>query len=125
MCRGYLETLASLPWAVSSEDSYIYCICVTVTLNLLIYVRINKTIHHPHAARDSDSTCFSFGEDHGDLSAAQSILEKDHYGLEKVKRRILEFLAVQKMRKDMKGPILCLHGPPGARSPRFMRNLLG
>ncbi|CAK9047700.1 Lon protease (ATP-dependent protease La) [Durusdinium trenchii] len=80
VCRSYLETLAGLPWALSSKDDL-------------------------------------------DLNTAQSILEKDHYGLEKVKRRILEFLAVQKMRKDMKGPILCLHGPPGVGKTSLGRSV--
>ncbi len=48
-----------------------------------------------------------------DLSNAQKILDEDHYGLEKVKERIIEFLAVQKRIQKMKGPILCLVGPPG------------
>ena len=48
-----------------------------------------------------------------DLINAQKILDEDHYGLEKVKERIIEFLAVQKRIKKMKGPILCLVGPPG------------
>ena len=48
-----------------------------------------------------------------DLSAAQKILDEDHYGLEKVKERIIEFLAVQKRIEKLKGPILCLVGPPG------------
>lgn len=52
-------------------------------------------------------------EDHLDILAAQKILDKDHYGLEKVKERILEYLSVLKLKKDMKGPILCLAGPPG------------
>jgi len=80
VCRTYLETLAALPWAESSED-------------------------------DSD------------LSTATQILEKDHYGLEKVKRRILEFLAVQKMRGDLKGPILCLNGPPGVGKTSLGRSI--
>jgi ATP-dependent Lon protease len=58
-----------------------------------------------------------------DLSAAREILDKDHHGLEKVKRRILEFLAVQKMRGDMKGPILCLHGPPGVGKTSLGRSV--
>lgn len=70
VCRTYVETLCSLPWALSSGSQV-------------------------------------------DMGEARQILDSDHYGLEKVKRRILEFLAVQKMRGDMKGPILCLHGPPG------------
>ena len=48
-----------------------------------------------------------------DLNAAQKILDEDHYGLEKVKERIIEFLAVQKRIEKLKGPILCLVGPPG------------
>ena len=48
-----------------------------------------------------------------DLNNAQKILDEDHYGLEKVKERIIEFLAVQKRIQTMKGPILCLVGPPG------------
>ncbi|CAG8691492.1 4333_t:CDS:10, partial [Racocetra persica] len=48
-----------------------------------------------------------------DIDKARSQLEEDHYGLEAVKKRILEFLAVLKLKNDMKGPILCLLGPPG------------
>jgi ATP-dependent Lon protease len=48
-----------------------------------------------------------------DLNRARKILDKDHFGLEKVKTRILEYLAVLKLKQDMKGPILCLYGPPG------------
>jgi len=48
-----------------------------------------------------------------DLDAAESVLESDHYGLEEVKERILEYLAVQQRVKKLKGPILCLVGPPG------------
>eukprot|EP00931_Biecheleriopsis_adriatica_P009411 TRINITY_DN11048_c0_g2_i2.p1 TRINITY_DN11048_c0_g2~~TRINITY_DN11048_c0_g2_i2.p1 ORF type:complete len:1005 (+),score=235.78 TRINITY_DN11048_c0_g2_i2:322-3015(+) len=80
VCRTYLETLANLPWAESSQDDL-------------------------------------------QLSNAHAILEKDHYGLDKVKRRILEFLAVQKMRGDMKGPILCLHGPPGVGKTSLGRSV--
>ncbi|MBZ9787916.1 endopeptidase La [Psychroflexus sp. CAK57W] len=52
-------------------------------------------------------------EDLFDLKRAQKILDRDHFGLEDVKRRIIEYLAVLKLRKDMKSPILCLYGPPG------------
>lgn len=54
-----------------------------------------------------------FTEDHFDLKKAEKVLNRDHYGLEKVKERILEHLAVLKLKKDMKAPILCLAGPPG------------
>ena len=54
-----------------------------------------------------------FSKDKFDLKRAQRILDRDHYGLEDVKRRIIEYLAVLKLRGDMKSPILCLYGPPG------------
>ncbi|MBL7870677.1 MAG: endopeptidase La [Cyclobacteriaceae bacterium] len=54
-----------------------------------------------------------FTVDDFDLTRAKKILDKDHFGLEKVKTRIIEYLAVLKLKKDMKGPILCLYGPPG------------
>ncbi|WP_248722852.1 endopeptidase La [Seonamhaeicola sp. ML3] len=54
-----------------------------------------------------------FSEDKFDLKRAKSILDRDHYGLDDVKRRIIEYLAVLKLRNDMKSPILCLYGPPG------------
>jgi ATP-dependent Lon protease len=52
-------------------------------------------------------------EEHIDIAEAQVILDEDHYGLEKVKQRILDFLAVRKLRQDTRGPILCFVGPPG------------
>ncbi len=52
-------------------------------------------------------------EDDGDLDKAQTILDRDHYGLEKVKRRIIEFLAVRKLNPSGRSPILCFLGPPG------------
>lgn len=52
-------------------------------------------------------------DDNLELDSAEEVLEADHYGLTKVKERILEYLAVRKLRKDMKGPIFCLAGPPG------------
>ena len=54
-----------------------------------------------------------YTEDNFDLHHAEEILDKNHYGLEKVKERILEHLAVLKLKNDMKAPILCLYGPPG------------
>jgi ATP-dependent Lon protease len=52
-------------------------------------------------------------KDNLDIKRAEAILDEDHYGLEKVKKRIVEYLAVRKLKDDMKGPILCLAGPPG------------
>jgi ATP-dependent Lon protease len=52
-------------------------------------------------------------QDNLDISKARAVLERDHYGLEKVKKRILEYLAIRKLKNDMRGPILCFVGPPG------------
>src|ERR1041384_5241936 len=54
-----------------------------------------------------------YTDDKLDIQEAEKVLEEDHYGLEKVKQRILEYLAVQSLAGQMKGPILCLVGPPG------------
>lgn len=54
-----------------------------------------------------------YTEDSFDLHRARKIMDRDHYGLDKVKDRIIEYLAVLKLKQDMKGPILCLYGPPG------------
>lgn len=58
-----------------------------------------------------------------DLKKARKILDKDHFGLEKVKTRILEYLAVLKLKQDMKGPILCLYGPPGVGKTSLGRSI--
>lgn len=55
----------------------------------------------------------TYTEDSYDLKKAQKVLDKDHYGMEKIKDRILEYLAVLKLKGDMKSPILCFVGPPG------------
>ncbi|AJE03166.1 endopeptidase La [Geobacter pickeringii] len=58
-----------------------------------------------------------------DIVAAEEVLEADHYGLEKVKERILEFLSVQTLVKSLKGPILCLVGPPGVGKTSLARSI--
>ncbi len=55
----------------------------------------------------------NISEDNLDLKNARNVLDKDHFGLESVKERIIEYLAVLKLRGDMKSPIICLYGPPG------------
>src|SRR4051794_39280644 len=57
------------------------------------------------------------------ISAVRKVLDEDHYGLEKVKKRILEFLAVRKLKQDKKGPILCLIGPPGVGKTSLGRSI--
>src|SRR5215467_7491136 len=62
-------------------------------------------------------------EDKLDIQAARDILNSDHYDLEKVKKRILEYLAVRKLKSDKKGPILCLLGPPGVGKTSLGRSI--
>ncbi len=62
-------------------------------------------------------------EDNLDIDEAEKILDEDHYDLEKVKERILEYLAVRKLKKDMKGPILCFVGPPGVGKTSLGRSI--
>ena len=62
-------------------------------------------------------------EDNLDIANASRILDEDHYNLEKVKKRILEYLAVRKLKKDMKGPILCFVGPPGVGKTSLGRSI--
>ncbi|KAJ3326801.1 hypothetical protein HDU76_012635 [Blyttiomyces sp. JEL0837] len=78
--RTYLEWLAEVPWAQSTEDVM-------------------------------------------DIAKAREQLNEDHYGLEKVKTRVLEFLAVRKLKADLKGPILCFLGPPGVGKTSLGRSI--
>jgi len=64
-----------------------------------------------------------FSSDNFDLKRAQKILDKDHFGLEDVKRRMIEHLAVLKLRNDMKSPIICLSGPPGVGKTSIGRSV--
>lgn len=61
--------------------------------------------------------------DNDDLSNVQTILDDDHYGLEKVKKRIIEYLAVKKMTGSLKAPILCFYGPPGVGKTSLARSI--
>jgi ATP-dependent Lon protease len=62
-------------------------------------------------------------EDSLDIHKAQTILDEDHFGLEKVKKRIVEFLAVRQLKSDLKGPILCLVGPPGVGKTSLAKSI--
>lgn len=71
------------------------------------------SVHRAYLELVLDLPWGEYTKDHFDLKRATKILDKEHFGLEKVKERILEHLAVLKLKGDMKAPILCLYGPPG------------
>lgn len=64
-----------------------------------------------------------YSDDNLDIVNAQKVLDRDHYGMEKVKERILEHLAVARMRSDLRSPILCLYGPPGVGKTSLGRSI--
>ena len=66
---------------------------------------------------------FDKSEDTHDLNAAEAILDEDHYGLRRIKERILEYLAVQALTKKLKGPVLCFVGPPGVGKTSLCRSI--
>ena len=65
----------------------------------------------------------TYSEDNIDINRAEEILNEDHYGLEKVKERVLEYLAVMRLSEGLKGPILCLVGPPGTGKTSIARSV--
>jgi len=65
----------------------------------------------------------AYTEDHYDLKRAKKVLDEDHYGMDKIKERILEYLAVLKLKGDMKSPILCFVGPPGIGKTSLGRSI--
>jgi len=73
----------------------------------------NYGIIHSYVEWILDLPWEEYSEDKLDLEFARKVLDEDHYGLEKVKKRIIEYLAVLKLKQDMKAPILCFYGPPG------------
>ncbi len=73
----------------------------------------NYGIIHSYVEWILDLPWGNYSKDKLDLKRARKILDEDHYGLEKVKKRIIEYLAVLKLKEDMKAPILCFYGPPG------------
>ena len=81
---------------------------------------------HPQSPDYSVQTQYvqnEYSKDNFNLSHAQKVLDRDHYGLEKVKERIIEHLAVLKLKGDMKSPIICLYGPPGVGKTSLGRSI--
>jgi ATP-dependent Lon protease len=95
--RTYLEWLAELPWTLPSS----------------------------FGNGDDTETSAAAASMVVDLAGARKQLDMDHYGLETVKKRVLEYLAVRKLKKDLRGPILCFLGPPGVGKTSMGRSIAG
>ncbi|MDX1670976.1 MAG: endopeptidase La [Balneolaceae bacterium] len=83
----------------------------------------NYGIIHSYIEWIIDLPWNEYSDDNLDLDHARKVLDEDHYGLEKVKKRIIEYLAVLKLKKDMKAPILCFYGPPGVGKTSLGRSI--
>lgn len=83
----------------------------------------NYGIIHSYVEWILDLPWDEYSDDNLDLKNAQKVLDEDHYGLQKVKKRIIEYLAVLKLKEDMKAPILCFYGPPGVGKTSLGRSI--
>lgn len=83
----------------------------------------NYGIIHSYVEWILDLPWNEYSDDNLDLENAQKVLNEDHYGLQKVKKRIIEYLAVLKLKDDMKAPILCFYGPPGVGKTSLGRSI--
>ncbi len=96
-----------------SEEVSVYFEKETAKLSRLNPAAGEYSVQYSYCQTLLDLPWNEYTEDNFDLKHAEKVLNNEHYGLEKVKERILEHLAVLKLKKDMKAPILCLYGPPG------------
>lgn len=96
-----------------NEETTAYFETETAKLSRLNPAAGEYSVQYSYCQTLLDLPWNEYTEDNFDLKHAEKVLDDEHYGLEKVKERILEHLAVLKLKKDMKAPILCLYGPPG------------
>ncbi len=97
-------------WDEKTKDTFEECI---EKLSRLSKHSPDYQVEYSYAKTMLDLPWNEYTKDNLNLSNAEKVLNKDHYGMEKVKERIIEHLAVLKMRGDFKSPIICLYGPPG------------
>jgi len=117
---GYLESLEKLD---ASEE-----VKERIKKEILRFKNINSNSSESNVSRGYIETLLELpwnkaSEDNNDLDHAQEVLDADHYGLEKVKERMLEFLAVRNLTKKGESPIICLVGPPGTGKTSIARSV--
>lgn len=118
--EGYLEKISALPISDKSKDHLIK------EANRLSYLsQGSPEVNVIRSYLDSvlDIPWGVYTEDKIDIEKSRDVLEKDHYGLKDVKERVLEYISVRKLKKDLKGSILCLVGPPGVGKTSIVKSV--
>ncbi|MBK9973893.1 MAG: endopeptidase La [Planctomycetes bacterium] len=105
------------------EHAHKECKAEIDRLGLISEASAEYNVVHTHIDWLLNLPWSTFTQDNLDLKRVRKILDKDHFGLDKVKDRIIEFLAVLKLKKELKGPILCLVGPPGVGKTSLGRSV--
>lgn len=118
--EGFMETLESLNLEEKTKKK--------VEKEIERFSKMQSSSAEANVSRSYIETILSLpwnneSEDNIDLNKAEDILNEDHYGLDKVKERVLEYLAVMQLSKSLKGPILCLVGPPGVGKTSIARSI--
>ena len=117
---GFMEKLDSLELEEKTRDK--------VEKEINRFSKMQPSSAEANVSRNYIETILSLpwnteSEDNIDLNKAEEILNEDHYGLDKVKERVLEYLAVMQLSRGLKGPILCLVGPPGVGKTSIARSI--
>ncbi len=107
------------------EHAHKECLAEIERLNLISEASAEYNVVHTHIDWLLNLPWHKMSKDNLDLKHARKILDEDHFGLEEVKDRIIEFLAVLKLKNELKGPILCLVGPPGVGKTSLGRSVAG
>ncbi|MCC7510722.1 MAG: endopeptidase La [Planctomycetes bacterium] len=107
------------------EHAHKECLAEIERLNLISEASAEYNVVHTHIDWLLNLPWHKMSKDNLDLKHARKILDEDHFGLDEVKDRIIEFLAVLKLKNEMKGPILCLVGPPGVGKTSLGRSVAG
>ncbi len=105
------------------EHAHKECLAEIERLNLISEASAEYNVVHTHIDWLLNLPWHKTSQDNLDLKHARGILDEDHFGLDEVKDRIIEFLAVLKLKNEMKGPILCLVGPPGVGKTSLGRSV--
>lgn len=102
-------------WEDSINECVWECICFCCTVEWIVSISKGKCAWYPF--------CCQWSIDRLEIRAARILLDNDHYAMEKLKKRVLEYLAVRQLKNNLKGPILCFVGPPGVGKTSVGRSI--